>query len=139
MTFLLVASSTSKGGTMVPPARGSIFSVPLESFSTRSATHFRLSKIVRLAGQLAWILRTTGAWAVACLPGPEPTVIKARARTMTRRIGVETLGLMAHTSLAGYGVVGRGEGVISSRCSDGRIRIFPQDYKSFPPLVLSYA
>src|SRR5262245_10514092 len=96
MTFLLVASSTSKAGTIVPAASGSIFSVPLESLSTRSATNFRLSKIVREAGQLACTLRTTGAWAVAWLPGQDPTVTRASARTTTRRIGVETLRLMTH-------------------------------------------
>ena len=72
MTFLLVASSTSKAGTIVPAGSGSIFSVPPESLSTRSATSLRWSKIVSEAGQLAWILRTTGAWARAAGTGSQP-------------------------------------------------------------------
>ena len=52
-------------------AAASIFSVPPESLSTRSATNLRWSKIVSEAGQLAWIFRTTGAWARADRGGPE--------------------------------------------------------------------
>src|SRR5687768_11910848 len=140
MTFLLVASSTSKAGTMVPAGSGSIFRVPPESLSTRSATSFRWSKIVSEAGQLAWTLRTTGAWAVAWVPGPEPTVTRARARTRTatRTIGVNARRLMAHLA-CGLGCC-RAEKTRNSRLFwDGRIRIFRRDYKSFPARVLSYA
>src|SRR5262245_31639970 len=79
---------------MVPAGSGSIFSVPPDSLSTRSAVNFRWSKIVSDAGQLAWIFRTTGAWAwardIACSAAiaaivAAPTTMRV-ARMKVRRL-----------------------------------------------------
>src|SRR5687768_9156425 len=65
-TFLLVASSTSKGGTICPAASTSIFTWPAVSLSTRSARPRRWSWIVRLAGQVDCTLRVLVPDAGAC-------------------------------------------------------------------------
>src|SRR6266850_1159598 len=67
-TFLLVASSTSKGGTICPPGIASILIPPWVSLSTRSANILKCSCSVLLAGQVDCILIafTAGAGAAVC-------------------------------------------------------------------------
>jgi len=62
-TFLLVASSTSKAGTICPAAMASIFSDPEVSFSRRSANILKCSCSVMLAGQVDCIFSVRGAGA----------------------------------------------------------------------------
>ena len=57
ITFLLVASRISNGGTIWPAASASILTCPLVSLSTFSAKYLKLSCSVRLAGQVDWNLR----------------------------------------------------------------------------------
>src|SRR5258708_63992 len=64
-TFLLVASSTSKGGTIWPAGMASIFRPPAVSLSTRSAKILKCSCRVLLAGQVDCILIDLAAGACA--------------------------------------------------------------------------
>src|SRR5229473_6102271 len=68
-TFLLVASSTSKAGTICPPGMASILIAPCVSLSTRSPNILKCSCSVLLAGQLDCILRVfvAGACALAAM------------------------------------------------------------------------
>ena len=68
MTFLDVASRTSKAGTTCPAAMASILSVPLESLSTLSANSLKWSCAVELAGQLDCILRLRTPAGAGCWP-----------------------------------------------------------------------
>src|SRR5258708_1795944 len=71
-TFLLVASSTSKGGTICPAGMASILIDPAVSLSTRSAKVLKCSCSVLLAGQVDCILIdfTAGACAAVCPDAP---------------------------------------------------------------------
>src|SRR5687768_13729582 len=120
MTFLFVASRTSKAGTIVPAGKGSILRVPAESLSTRSATSLRCSKIVSEAGQLAWIFRTTGDCAVATGRAWPQTrrVTTATARTIT----ATDIGLNSESHFlmkAPPGDIGAGSGTQSFRRGRG--------------------
>src|SRR5438046_3552506 len=59
-TFRLVASSTSKGGTICPAAMASIFSDPEVSFSRRSAKILKCSCSVMLARLQYWLFFRRG-------------------------------------------------------------------------------
>src|SRR3972149_2010747 len=83
MTFLLVASSTSKAGTIAPAGSVSILRRPADILSTRSANILKLSKSVRDAGQLACILRVMGCWAVAGGGASEPPSMLTAASRAT--------------------------------------------------------
>src|SRR6185295_9475964 len=67
-TFLLVASSTSKAGTICPAGMASILIPPCVSLSTFSPNSLKCSCSVLLAGQVDCILIDFGAGACACAP-----------------------------------------------------------------------
>src|ERR1051325_3988287 len=66
ITFLLVASSTSKGGTTCPPGIASILIAPCVSLSSRAPNILNCSCSVLPAGQLDCILIDLLAGACAC-------------------------------------------------------------------------
>src|SRR4051794_22616423 len=75
MTFLWVASRTSKAGTTCPAGMASIFSVPFESLLTRSAKKVKFSYSVRLAGHVACIFSVT----VCCAHTPPQLAARTAA------------------------------------------------------------
>src|SRR5437870_3780471 len=89
-TFRLVASSTSKAGTICPAAMASIFSDPEVSFSRRSAKILKCSCSVMLAGQVDCIFRVRGAGACACagLPGLIPAANANQTATASVRLSI---------------------------------------------------
>src|SRR5437773_9623195 len=87
-TFLLVASSTSKGGTICPAAMASIFSDPEVSFSRRSAKILKCSCSVMLAGQVDCIFSVRGAGACAWLPGLMPAANANQTATASVRLSI---------------------------------------------------
>src|SRR5262245_44900850 len=82
-TFLCVASSTSKGGTIWPAGMASILTLPCVSLSTRSAKCLKCSCSVLLAGQVDCILSVREAGAGVWATAPKDTV--AAAATAMRR------------------------------------------------------
>src|SRR5438094_6330322 len=87
-TFRLVASSTSKAGTICPAAMASIFSDPEVSFSRRSAKILKCSCSVMLAGQVDCIFRVRGAGACAWLPGLIPAANANQTATASARLSI---------------------------------------------------
>src|SRR2546428_4825431 len=87
-TFLLVASSTSKAGTICPAAMASIFSDPEVSFSRRSAKILKCSCSVMLAGQVDCIFSVRGAGACAWLPGLIPAANANQTATASVRLSI---------------------------------------------------
>src|SRR3954465_1556167 len=98
-TFLLVASSTSKAGTICPAGSASILIEPCESFSTRSPNILKCSCSVLLAGQVDCILIDFGA--CACAPALRNVAAMA---TAMERLSIGSPGLWA--GARGHGRVG---------------------------------
>src|SRR4030081_1265091 len=89
-TFLLVASSTSKAGTICPAAMASIFNDPEVSFSRRSAKILKCSCSVMLAGQVDCIFSVRGAGVCAWLPRLKPTANANTTATAIVRLSMTT-------------------------------------------------
>src|ERR671935_2750538 len=91
-TFLLVASSTSKGGTICPPGIASILIAPCVSLSTRSANILKCSCSVLLAGQLDCILMVLLAGACACAPAANAAAASAATNVRVPMVLLLLLG-----------------------------------------------
>src|SRR6267143_3996026 len=89
-TFLLVASSTSKAGTICPAAMASIFNDPAVSFSRRSAKILKCSCSVMLAGQVDCIFSVRDAGACAWLSRLKPAANANTTATAIVRLPITT-------------------------------------------------
>src|SRR6185503_1757544 len=113
-TFLLVASSTSKAGTICPAGMASILIPPWVSLSTRSLNILKCSCSVLLAGQVDCILIDFGACACAASEKAARTAAAATRRFIecSSQVGAAKLRPRLRTvnaPSAAQGVEGRAE------------------------------